>query len=71
MRLQLPKNKSLSTAKRLRIFSVDEQRIKEIAAQTMHSEVAITRMSVNAGLQVLADNIGLRLTGEGSPKKAA
>jgi len=67
MKLQLPKNKSLSTATRMRLFTVDQERIKEIAACSMHAEVAVARLAVNAGLPLIAKQLGIKLHNGDSP----
>jgi hypothetical protein len=61
MKLQLPKNKKLGTARRVRLFQVDSPKIKEIAEATMHPEIAVTRLAVNAGLVLIAKQLGITL----------
>jgi len=74
MKLQLPSNKKLSKSQRMRLFEIDRPAIEEISEQTMHPQIAVTRLAVNAGLRVIAKQLGLTLPSEASnssPKKPA
>jgi hypothetical protein len=72
MKLKLPQNKSLTKAMRMRLFSIDEERIAHISDQTMHPAVAVTRLAVNVGLPLIAKQLGVEIEDNGdTPKKAA
>jgi hypothetical protein len=57
----MPKDKTLGTARRVRLFKTDHDLIKEIADGTMHPEIAVTRLAVNAGLTLIAKRLGIKL----------
>lgn len=74
MKLQLPKDKTLGKAMRMRLFKIDKPAIDHIADKTMHPQIAVTRLAVNAGLKVIAKQLGMKLPtddGGGDTAKAA